>query len=103
MSHGHGNFSAAIGAYEIFLVALNENVMEDTNWWPSLPEYNPGITKDQWLELLRDGSTFTDNAYFAIAALYDYGGAATCRQLTDKYGGKPTFTGLRLGFRLRAR
>lgn len=86
--HRHGAFSAAIAAYEKFLTELNENGSEDSIWWPSLSEYNPGITKDQWLELLRDGSTFTDNAYFAIAAMYDIGGEATCRQLADRYGQK---------------
>ena len=50
--------------------------LQDTeeNWWPSLSEYNPAITKEQWLELLKDGTTFTDNAYFAIAAMYVFGG-----------------------------
>lgn len=43
-SHGHGNFSAAIGAYEKFLTELNENSNEDTIWWPALSEYNPSIT-----------------------------------------------------------
>ena len=32
------------------------------DWWPSLSEYDPAITKEQWMELLRDGKTFTNNA-----------------------------------------
>lgn len=49
-------------------------------WHPSKKEYNPEITKDQWLETLRDGQTFTENAFIAIAALYDIGGSASCRE-----------------------
>ena len=36
---------------------------ESKMWSPTLEEYNPGITKEQWLELLKDGATFTENAY----------------------------------------
>lgn len=76
--------------------------LQDTeeNWWPSLSEYNPAITKEQWLELLKDGTTFTDNAYFAIAAMYVFGGTATCRQLEEKYGRTADFYRASLGVQL---
>lgn len=59
---------------------------EFEQWEPSLEEYNPGITKGQWLEMLNDGKTFTENALFACAAMYDFGGMASCKQLALNYG-----------------
>lgn len=72
-------------------------------WWPSLSEYNPGMTKNQWLELLEDRSIFTDNAYFAIAAMYNFGGTATCRQLEEKYGRTSDFYRASLGVQLASK
>ena len=77
------NFMTTDG-YQVYVIIdkfvefLNQ---EEEAWWPSLDEYNPEISKEQWLELLKDRKIFTDNAYFAIAAMYDFGGTATCRQL----------------------
>ena len=84
---------------ELWKSLSGETVSQEAedSWWPSLSEYNPDISKDQWLELLQDGTTFTDNAYFAIAAMYDYGGEATCRQLADRYGQKSDFYRTSLG------
>ena len=75
----------------------------DTDWWPSLSEYDPAISKEQWLELLKDGTTFMDNAYFAIAAMYDFGGTATCRQLEEKYGRTSEFYRESLGVKLASK
>lgn len=76
---------------------------KSNDWWPSLEEYDPHITKNQWLELLEDGKTFTDNAYFAIAAMYDFGGTATCRQLEEKYGRTSDFYRASLGVQLASK
>ena len=49
--HGHGDLSAALSLYKKFVEFLNQ---EEEAWWPSLDEYNPEISKEQWLELLKD-------------------------------------------------
>ncbi len=49
-------------------------------------DYNPGITKDKWLQLLSDSSVFNKQALEIVARMYDYGGEATCSQLSTKYG-----------------
>lgn len=59
--------------------------------------------KMEWMELLKDGKIFTDNAYFAIAAMYDFGGTATCRQLEEKYGKSFDFYRELLGVQLASR
>jgi len=54
-------------------------------WWPSLEEYNPGITKEKWLELLNTPAIFTESALKMIAEFYAFGGTATCAQLAEHY------------------
>lgn len=54
-------------------------------WWPSLEEYNPGITKEKWLELLNTPAIFTESALKMIAEFYAFGGTATCAQLAEYY------------------
>lgn len=97
--HGHGDLSAALSLYRKYVECLNQ----EEGWWPSLDEYNPAISKDQWLKLLEDGTTFTENAYFAIAAMYDFGGTATCRQLEEKYGKTSDFYRASLGVQLASK
>lgn len=77
--------------------------LEDDPWWPSLEEYDPGIKKEQWIEMLNDGSTFTENALIAMAAIYDYGGTATCKQLEQKYGRTSDFYRATLGTQLASK
>lgn len=69
-------------------------------WWPSLDEYDPGISKEQWLEFLKDGSTFTANALEAAVDMYKYGGTASCKQLEIKYGNTADFYRTTLGVQL---
>ncbi|MDO4648271.1 MAG: DUF3578 domain-containing protein [Eubacteriales bacterium] len=89
-----------IEIYKNYYLSLQDAM---DNWWPSLVEYNPAISKDQWLKLLEDGTTFTENAYFAIAAMYDFGGTATCRQLEEKYGKTSDFYRASLGVQLASK
>jgi MoxR-like ATPase len=58
-------------------------------WFPE--DYNPGLTVEQWVDLLRDSSVFTQNSLEIMKRLKDYGGAATCKQLALKYGEAPNF------------
>lgn len=60
-------------------------------WWPSIEDYAPGLSKDDWLKLLNDGKTFTANALRAFAAQYDFGGVASSKQLELCYGGTSDF------------
>ena len=54
-------------------------------------DYNPGITKEQWIKLLNNEEVFTDQAMEIVTRLRDYGGQATCSQLSTKYGETPNF------------
>ena len=54
-------------------------------------EYNPGISKETWIELLKDENVFDTQAMEIVKRINDYGGEATCSQLSTKYGETANF------------
>ncbi len=62
------------------------DLSEGDEWFPSLKEYTPGLSAEDWGRLLRDKNVFTDSALEIMKRMKDYGGAATCRQLSEIYG-----------------
>ena len=42
--------------------------MSEENFYPSKAEYDPKISKEQWLKLLNDSDIFTENALITFAA-----------------------------------
>lgn len=59
---------------------------EEGAWWPSLDEYDPGITKNDWVGYLNTDGLLSDNMLAMLKRIKDMGGAATCSQLSEKYG-----------------
>ncbi len=55
------------------------------DWSPTLEEYNPGFSKEQWLELLNNKKIIGPIWGGVLAAFYEAGGAATCKQIALKY------------------
>lgn len=53
-------------------------------WFPS--DYHPGLTVQDWVDLLNDPEVFTPDSSKIVARFKDYGGSATCTQLATKYG-----------------
>ena len=64
---------------------------EEGSWWPTLEEYDPGITKDDWVSYLNTDGLLSDNMLAVLKRMKDIGGAATCSQLSEKYGEKMGF------------
>lgn len=62
---------------------------EDAEWFP--PDYSPNLDVDDWVDLLGDSSVFTQGSLQIMKRMKDYGGAATCKQLSVKYGENPNF------------
>ena len=58
-------------------------------WWPM--DYTPALTVDEWEALLNDGEVFTESSLEIMKRLMDYGGKATCTQLSIKYGESKNF------------
>ncbi|MGN0633624.1 MAG: hypothetical protein ACI4JW_07105 [Oscillospiraceae bacterium] len=59
------------------------------NYFPSLEEYSPCLTTDDWLGLLKDKNVFDEKSLNVIKLIYDMGGDTTCKELSDKYGDTP--------------
>lgn len=51
------------------------------------PDYDPGFSVEEWVELLDNKSIFDDSALAVMKRMADMGGTATCSQLAKKYGG----------------
>ncbi len=62
-----------------------------TEWFPTIDEYDPGLSVDDWYSLLNDPEIFDDNSLFVVKAFLDIGGQATCKQLAEEYGHDPGF------------
>ncbi len=53
--------------------------------------YDPDLSADDCLKLLKDESVFTTGALEIMKRMKDYGGMASCAQLSVKYGGTKNF------------
>lgn len=60
-------------------------------WYPAQSEYDPGLSADDWRNLIGDGDVFTESALEIVRRMRDYGGEATCKQLSSKYGQSANF------------
>ena len=58
-------------------------------WFPT--DYSPNISVDDWVALLKDSAVFTASSLQIVKRIKDYGGQATCKQLSIKYGETPNF------------
>lgn len=64
-------------------------IISSEEWWPAIEEYNPGISKGDWLNILNDEDLIGPVWGGALAAFYGMGGAATCSQVGKKYNRSP--------------
>lgn len=71
------------------LSKTNTPPSEDTPWFPQ--DYSPNLTVEDWRELLRDPQVFTPDSLLIVKRLKEFGGTATCKQLSLQYGQSPNF------------
>lgn len=57
-------------------------------WWPSLQNYTPRISKEQWIELLEDPEIIGSVWGEALAMFYTEKEGATCKFIEQKFGKK---------------
>ena len=60
------------------------------NKWGPL-DYTPGLSVQDWQNLLHDPSVFSEHSLQIVARMKDIGGHATCKQLSTKYGEESNF------------
>lgn len=58
----------------------------DQIYWPSLEEYNPGITREMWIAVLNNGSVTTPENLDMLKKMLELGGESTCAHLAEVYG-----------------
>ena len=62
---------------------------DEAEWFPK--DYSPNLSVADWVSLLGDSSVFTQSSLQIMKRLKDYGGQATCTQLSVKYGESKNF------------
>ena len=83
----HDEISKAIAAivpYYKYVLGI-----ESDEYWPSLNEYDPGISKDDWLLLLKDPQVTHYENLVMFKMMLLLGGESTCSNLAERYGGTP--------------
>lgn len=58
-------------------------------WYPS--DYSPKLSKEDWLEVLKDESVFTIPSLEIMKRIKELDGETTCEKLSKKYGKDPNF------------
>jgi 5-methylcytosine-specific restriction protein B len=58
----------------------------DDKYFPTLKEYNSGISKEDWKELICNPKVFTGTAKHVMRLFLQEEGEATCGELSKKYG-----------------
>lgn len=69
--------------------AENDPDLLSDDWFPTVDEYTPGFSKEEWLRLLNNKNIIGPVWGGALAAFYEAGGAATCSQIGEKYNKTP--------------
>lgn len=68
----------------------NDPGLFSDDWFPTLEDYSPGFSKEQWLTLLNNKKIIGPVWGGVLAAFYEAGGASTCAQIAQKYSKSPS-------------
>ena len=79
--------------YDWFMHRLQELelITIEDKWYPSLEEYDPCISKEQWIQLLQNENVFTMSALDVIGCFFKNGGQGSCIELKNKYGNSVSY------------
>lgn len=68
-----------------------ENLIDkNDDFWPSLDEYNPEITKEEWIKFINEVEKLEHPSTIKmLVAMLELKGQASCKQLSEIYGGTP--------------
>ena len=78
-----------VGFYISRYYSQKSTTVSEAEWFPA--DYNPGLSVDDWVSLFGDDDVFTTGSLEIMKRMKDYGGQATCTQLSVKYGGTKNF------------
>ena len=72
-----------------FYLAEQADASKADEWFPA--DYSPNLSTEEWIDLLKDSAVFTASSLQIVKRMKEYGGQATCKQLSIKYGESPNF------------
>lgn len=75
--------------YFLNIIVKERKLKEKEEWY--YKDYSPGLEKEDWLELFENEIVFTKQSFEVLKRLKDFGGMATCTQLSEKYGNSVGF------------
>lgn len=78
-----------VGFYVSRYYSQKSTAVTEAEWFPT--DYDPGLSVDDWVGLLGDNDVFTTGSLEIMKRMKDYGGQATCTQLSVKYGETKNF------------
>ncbi len=67
-----------------FYISRSYDNDKSSEWFPA--SYTPGLSIDEWIELIKDPEIFTPDSLTIMKRFKDYGGQATCKELSREYG-----------------
>ena len=73
------------------IVYYVDSYSKDYGWFPKVEDYDPGISSDEWVELLDDPTITTENTLTTLACLKSFPDGATCSELAGQFGRNPNF------------
>lgn len=86
--YGNGDLSAALSAYAKYLKDISGI---DDKWWPSQTEYPLNLTKEDWKKyILNIEMPNHPVPVRMLKAMMELDGEASCKKLSDLYGGHPS-------------
>lgn len=71
-------------SYNRLLKDWRNNFNTTDEWFPK--NYSPNLSVEDWKNLLNDRNIFSESDLEVMKCLQDFGGAATCKQLSERYG-----------------
>ncbi len=69
-----------------YFKSLDNTTLTNNDWWPSKALYDPGLSVEGWVKILKDPEIFSNESLALVKRFKDYGGSATCKQISEKYG-----------------
>ena len=73
-------------ALEVGGVHISKVVEGNSIFYPSIEDYDPGITADEYERILSDESIVKKSWLDILVFLYRMGGVGTCKQIANRYG-----------------
>lgn len=70
---------------------LETDCADENTYWPTLEQYDPHITTEQWKVMLSDRTVITEKCLTMLKHILELDGKSTCAQLSKIYGNKPVY------------